>query len=300
MSASGGSNGRRTPPDAAAGRKAIPRSAEQTQGGQAAARRMTSRQVEEVIGETGRGERLFIFLDYDGTLVRIRRTPDVATLHPARRRLLERLAGKAFVCVVSGRSLSDIRRTVGIPGLSYAGNHGLEISLHDRLWVHPRARAIGPSLEKTVRRIEVGLSGFAGAFVERKGVTASVHYRLMARRLVPDLKAAVGKAVGAAGGRIVLTEGKKVIELRPRFAWDKGSAVREILRRQRPGPGAVTIYIGDDRTDEDAFEALRRRAVTIRVGMRGSTAARFRLTGVDAVWRLLRALDKAHRGPGAA
>ncbi len=243
--------------------------------------------VEKRLAEIGTGRPLCIFLDYDGTLVPIRQKPGLAALHPARRRLLERLSGTAFVCVVSGRSLANLKERVGIPGLSYVGNHGLEIRHGGRTWVHPKARTIEPKLEEAAERIEAGLAVFPGAFVERKGVTASVHHRNMAPRLLPRLKAAVRRAIAPAGSRILLAEGKKVLELLPNVAWHKGRAVRKVLQLLKPGPGAALVYIGDDRTDEDAFAMLGRKAVTVRVGSRGPTRAEFRLPDVASVWRLL-------------
>ncbi len=243
--------------------------------------------VEKRIAEIGSGRPLCVFLDYDGTLVPIRPKPGLAVLHPARRRLLERLSETAFVCVVSGRSLANLKQRVGIQSLSYVGNHGLEIFLRGRTWVHPKARTIEPKLEEAAERIEVALAGLAGAFVERKGVTASVHYRSLASRLVPRLRAAVRRAIAPAGGRISLAEGKKVLELLPSVAWHKGRAVRKVLRLLKPGPDAAVVYIGDDRTDEDAFAALGRKAVTVCVGAARRTRAEFRLPDVASVWRLL-------------
>jgi trehalose 6-phosphate phosphatase len=242
--------------------------------------------------EAARGAgRLLLFLDYDGTLVRIRKTPEQAVLGPRRKRFLERLARRTFVCVVSGRSLGDVRRLAAARGVAYVGNHGLEIADGRWRWVHPEASRLKPVLAAALADVRRAARGFPGVFVENKGLTGSVHYRLMAARRYPELKRIVAGEIGKRGLDLKMTEGKKVFEVRPRVPWDKGKGVREILRRRGAKPPAVSVYIGDDRTDEDAFRVLGRRDITVLVGPRRPTLARFRLDGVPEVWRFLRALD---------
>ena len=91
-------------------------------------------------------------------------------------------------------------------------------------------------------------------------------------------------------GRLKLTEGKKVFEIRPAVAWDKGKAVLCLMDRLDPQGRATPVYLGDDRTDEDAFRALAGRGLTVCIGGRRPTAAQYRLPDVAAVWRFLQAL----------
>jgi trehalose 6-phosphate phosphatase len=243
--------------------------------------------------EAARGAgRLLLFLDYDGTLVRIRKTPAQAVLGPRRRRFLERLARRAFVCVVSGRSLGDVRRLVAARGVAFVGNHGLEIADGRWRWVHPEASRLKPVLASTLADIRRAARGIPGVFVENKGLTGSIHYRLMAARRYPELKKIVRGEIGTRGPDLKMTEGKKVFEIRPRVLWDKGRGVREILRRRGATPPALCLYIGDDRTDEDAFRALGRRGITVLVGPKRPTLARFQLDGVPEVWEFLRFLER--------
>ncbi|MEN6312414.1 MAG: HAD-IIB family hydrolase, partial [Acidobacteriota bacterium] len=97
--------------------------------------------------------RLGLFLDYDGTLVPIRKTPELAVLKPSRRRLLERLSRNIFVCIVSGRSLDDIRKLVDLRDIAYIGNHGLEMTYRNLRWTHPHAVRARPVLRETLVRI---------------------------------------------------------------------------------------------------------------------------------------------------
>ncbi len=233
---------------------------------------------------------LSVFLDYDGTLVRIRERPELARLGPKRRDALRRLGRRAKVAIVSGRPLAEVRRMVGVPGLAYVGNHGLEIRAGGRTWVHPEAVRRAGAVDRAVSAIEARIPDFPGVFVENKGLTASVHYRLAKPRLRGLLRDIVAEEVRRSRGRIVLSEGKKVFEIRPDVPWDKGRGVRALMRRAGFAGPRFPIYIGDDRTDEDAFRALGDRGLTIRVGSCRGTAARRCLRSVEDVWRFLAAL----------
>ena len=95
------------------------------------------------VRDLGASQDLVVFLDYDGTLVGLRARPDLARLSHRRRVLLETLGRTAIVAVVTGRSLAEARRLVGLPSLAYIGNHGLEIAYGNATWVHPEARGRG-------------------------------------------------------------------------------------------------------------------------------------------------------------
>jgi len=246
--------------------------------------------MKELLDLVPSGVPLAVFLDYDGTLVPIRRRPELARLDPRRRDELRRLARRALVGIVSGRPLAELRRMVGVPGSAYVGNHGLEIRANGWTWIHPEAARTARLVARAAAAIEAVSSGIPGTFVEDKGLTASVHFRLAARRHLAPLRAAVVDEVRRNGGALELSRGKKVYEIKPNIAWDKGRGVLEILRRSCGFPPPFTMYIGDDRTDEDAFRCLRDWGLTIRVGSSRRTLARHRLRRVGDVWDLLAAL----------
>jgi trehalose-phosphatase len=246
--------------------------------------------MRDILALVPAGAPLAIFLDYDGTLVRIRERPELARLGPKRRAELARLGRRAKVAVVSGRPLAEVRRLVGVPGLAYVGNHGLEIRADGRTWVHPEAARRVGAVGRTVSAIEARISDLPGVFVEDKGLTASVHYRMARPRLRGPLHDIVAEEVGRSRGRVVLSQGKKVFEIRPNVPWDKGRGVRRLMLRAGFAGPRFPIYIGDDRTDEDAFRALGDRGLTIRVGSCRGTAARHCLGAVKDVWKLLAAL----------
>ena len=173
------------------------------------------------------------------------------------RAVLFRLAERSdtTLAILSGRALADVRARVGVAGLYYAGNHGLEIAGPGLERVHPGAEAALSALRAAAGELERALADVPGALVEGKGVSLSVHYRGVA----PDRRRAVRDVAWQAGRRHVglrCTEGRMVVELRPDVAWDKGAAL-DFIRASLPhGEGGPALFVGDDRTDEDAFRAL--------------------------------------------
>ena len=245
--------------------------------------------------------RLALYLDYDGTLTPLRDHPDRAKLSPAMRKALESCIARrdVDVAIVSGRSLANVQAIADEPGLTYAGNHGLEIEgpgmpdfVHEDL-VHYRHRT--EELAEALRGCEVD-----GAWTEAKGPTLTFHYRAVPENRRAEIVAEVRETIGAAGYQA--RDAHCAVEARPPIGWDKGRAVLHILRA-RYGPSwseeVRVIYIGDDHTDEDAFRFLAGLASTFRVGSADTpTAARRRLPDVNAVQSLLEWL--AVRGTGGA
>jgi len=243
--------------------------------------------MREILRMITPGRRLFLFLDYDGTLVPIERTPDRAVLPPRKKSFLEALSERMFVCIVSGRSLADVRRRVGIDGLAYIGNHGLEASWGRRTWVHPLAKKRLPVLGRLLKRIEARTQRFPRLLIENKGVTGSVHFRRLDPALVSPLRRIVADEVRRKPGAFVVTEGKKVLEIRPNLDWDKGVGIQKLMKWLPRESDPLRIFIGDDRTDEDAFRSLGGDSITIHVGARRNSRARYRLADVERVWEFL-------------
>lgn len=202
---------------------------------------------------------LGLFSDLDGTLSAIAPTPDVATLLPGVADLLvQALSTFDLVAVVSGRTTADAQRMVGVPGILYIGNHGLEHLNEDGVTIHVR-----PEAEPWVRAINHVLANIQGPLierypklmVERKGVTATIHLRGIEEPQQAEgaIYRAIVEAASPEGLRV--TRGKLVVELRPPLDVDKGVAIEDFIQA-RGLRGA--IYLGDDQTDIDAFRTLQR------------------------------------------
>ncbi len=232
---------------------------------------------------------VFLFLDYDGTLTPIVATPDLAFCPPEVRAILAELRdlSKIYVAIISGRSLEDVREKVGIPGIIYVGNHGLEIEnpagRHKKKLTPPRAK----ELEVIKQNIQDSLAGISGILFEDKGPILTVHYR----NVLPEYFQLVGRVVAEGiskwKDRWKIARGKMVFEIRPKADFSKGKAVRELFK-SLPTSSFLPVYLGDDQTDEDAFRAIKGKGIAVLVGEQGhSSEAGYYLQDPAEVWEFL-------------
>jgi trehalose 6-phosphate phosphatase len=242
---------------------------------------------------------LAVFYDFDGTLSEIVEDPDSARLVDGAADALTSLSAACPVAILSGRDLADVRERIGLPGLWYAGSHGFELTGPDGTHhQNPEAAASIPVLAGAAADLADQLGHIPGVVVEHKRFGVAVHYRNAARDRVGEVAA----AVRTAGQRTALrvTTGREVIELRPNIDWDKGKTLHWVLDYIRDNEGAgplLPIYLGDDITDEDAFDAVDDDGIAILVrhsddGDR-ATAARYALDDPDRVREFTERL--AHR-----
>ena len=240
-------------------------------------------------------DRISLFLDFDGTLVPIAVDPASPRLdsraHETLRMLLDRES--LVTTILSGRAVEDLYGRIQLPGFIYAGNHGLEIFGRDLRFVEPVAAGRSKQLEKLCDELAADLRPFAGAQVEFKGLTASIHYRRAADEDFPAIKRAVHSAVARTGDLFRLNCGRKVFEVMPHINWHKGAAVRWINGQLTAGTDAshslLSVCLGDDTSDEEAFAALP-DAITIKVGDGLRSRARYQLKDPAAVHEFLRRL----------
>lgn len=226
-----------------------------------------------------------LLTDYDGTLTPIVERPELANLPDGVRDLLQALSRQRCITVgiVSGRALADLKGKVAVNGIVYAGNHGLEIEGLGLNFTHPLAAETTPVIRVIRQVLKRALGTIRGVLVEDKGLTLSVHFRQVEARKASEVKSTFEHIVSNAQalGRIRITQGKKVYEVRPAVAWDKGKAVKLLMKRCGKGgrkSGLLPIYLGDDLTDEDAFRAIKDYGIGISVSVGDAiqdTAARY-------------------------
>lgn len=243
------------------------------------------------------GRHLLLLTDFDGTIADIVPTPDMAEVSETVSREFDALAALESVTagVVSGRRLADVRARTGEAAEFVAGLHGLEIAGPDGRFHHPVLETVEPIIRRLDGEATRKLNWCAGIELENKTYALTCHVRRVApadaglalRQFTalaePDLQAHV----------LRLLMGSKAYELLPAADWNKGNAVqwiRAAVARRVPRPVAV-VYLGDDRTDEEAFAVLGGPDTAIGVGDRpGEELIDWRLAGPASVGRFFHRL----------
>ena len=192
------------------------------------------------------------------------------------------------VAIVTGRALADARARIRLGGLSIAGNHGLEWFIAGER----KRAAVSPAMMRALRAARKELMSLEkrwdGVYVEDKMLSISVHFR-RARAHPRAIEREVRRITQRAGAkRLRIIGGVFVLNILPKAGYDKGRAAAMWASRLKSSKNAVSIFIGDDETDEDAFRALR-RGITIRVknGKNAETSARYTLNNTESVRRFL-------------
>jgi trehalose 6-phosphate phosphatase len=213
-----------------------------------------------------------LLFDVDGTLAPIASRPELARVPDETRAELSRLTGRyRLVACLSGRPGAQAAELVGVPGIRYVGNHGLELD--------PGAR----ELEAEIARFRTTVDGVWP--IEDKVLSLSFHYRE-----VPDERAARASlepiAASARAAGLEARWGRKVLEIRPRSPVDKGTAVQILVR---DAAASRALYAGDDTTDLDAFRGLSEAGL--------ECAVRIAVASPEAAPALLEAADLVVDGP---
>ena len=239
-----------------------------------------------------------VLTDIDGTLAPIVPTPDLSEVPKELRELLRRLSRRCRVVAgISGRAAEEAFKLVGLEEIVYYGNHGFEVLRGSEVEVIPEATPYRAAIEELEEKAREEL-GPLGAFIEEKGITASIHYRNVSSEVGERCKAFVKREGERLGLRI--TVGRGVVEARPPVRADKGTSVRRLIEEYSP---ERALFIGDDTTDLDAFrelEALREEGMlveTLRVGVKSdevpleiTSESDLIVDGVEGVEEVLRVL----------
>jgi trehalose 6-phosphate phosphatase len=243
-------------------------------------------------------ERLWLFLDYDGTLADFAPTPDHVTPDPEVVGLLARLVQqpRILVAVVSGRRLNHVEILVPVPGILLAGTYGVELRLpNEKRIERVPYHTIRPTLDSLKPRWEALIANHHGFFLEDKGWALALHARFAAddeteQVLTTARHMATIAAEDAPADRFRILGGHKFLEIGPRLA-HKGRTIDYLLDHY-PVPGTLPVYMGDDDKDEEAFGAIQARggiAILVAAEPRDSVAD-LRLESPQAARRWLETL----------
>ncbi|CAL0320363.1 unnamed protein product [Lupinus luteus] len=225
----------------------------------------------EQIMEASKGKKIVMFLDYDGTLSPIVEDPDRAFMSNSMRKTLMKLARCFPTAIVTGRCKDKVYNFVRLAELYYAGSHGLDIKGPTRtskynkdrkaetLIFQPASQFL-PMIDQVYQQLVDKMKPIPGSIVEHNKFCVSVHFRCVDEKKWSELAHQV-KSILKNYPKLRLTQGRKVLEIRPNIKWDKGKALEFLLESLGLSNcnDVFPIYIGDDRSDEDAFKKLRDR-----------------------------------------
>jgi trehalose 6-phosphate phosphatase len=242
--------------------------------------------------------RVWLFLDYDGTLAEFAPTPDHVTPDREVIELVTRLAQLETmrVAVISGRRLNQIQALLPVPHVLLAGTYGVELQLpNGERYERIALDEVRPTLDQIKPRWIQLITGQQGYFLEDKGWSLALHARFANEAEADDILAQARLLASdlLTPDRFRLLGGQRFLEVAPR-AINKGETVGYILD-QFAWPGALPVYLGDDDKDEEAFAAIKARhglALVVAAQPR-PTQANCRLDSPASVRRWLHELVKA-------
>ncbi|KAJ8619189.1 hypothetical protein MRB53_015375 [Persea americana] len=218
------------------------------------------------ITNASKGKQIVMFLDYDGTLSPIVDDPDRAFMSDQMRKVVKEVARYFPTAIVSGRCRDKVYSFVKLAGLFYAGSHGMDIKgpaeyqKGNKPVLFQPASEFLPMIDEVYKALVEKTKSTPGAKVENNKFCLSVHFRRVDEKWWSALAEQV-RSVLKEYPKLRLTQGRKVLEVRPTIKWDKGKALEFLLESLGFANcnDVLPVYIGDDRTDEDAFKVLRDR-----------------------------------------
>ena len=248
-----------------------------------------------------------LITDVDGTISPTAATPQQARISPLCHHYLAILGKQlALIAALSGRPVKEVKDMIGIDGMVYIGNHGLERWMGDHSEFLKEARDYPGAIKAVIEELN-SLLAIKGLSIENKGVTATIHYRRC-----PDTELAKRESLAAienspqAKSLRIMQESKYAINLLPPVKVDKGTAVLNLIQEYNLQGG---IYLGDDITDIYAFRAMRTATSDLdfqglAIGITGpempdelTAEADFTLDGVAEVERFLKWMSEAAGQP---
>ncbi|CAI0546682.1 unnamed protein product [Linum tenue] len=228
--------------------------------------------------KVAKGKKIVVFLDYDGTLSPIVDDPNSAFMSDEMRAAVREVAKCFPTAIISGRSREKVKEFVQLSNVYYAGSHGMDIMAPPRpvkscegntptvvmdkkgteVLFQP-AKSFLPAIQKILTELEEETAKIKGAMVEDNRFCVSVHFRHV-KDEVKHHHLLVKKLSVQKQNSSLINSKAQVMEIRPTIEWDKGHAVEYFLETLGlSNSDVLPVYIGEDRTDEDAFKVIQRR-----------------------------------------
>lgn len=242
-----------------------------------------------------------LLLDFDGTLSPIVSTPKKAIVPQRTKELLHILSNKDnyYLGVISGRNLVDLKNKINLSNIIYAGNHGIKGEIYQKKFLYPVTKEVLVVLNAIKKDLKQLADQYSGILIEDKKPGISFHFRLLEGNQLTLLKSLFNKIMlpYLKQGLISIVSGKKVFDIRPKVNWHKGYFVKMLIDHisKTTNSKPLTIYIGDDKTDEDVFLYLPRnitRNITIKIG-KNKSGAKYYLKNQGEVVKFLEWLNSS-------
>lgn len=250
----------------------------------------------EIVEAIENADQVLLFLDYDGTLVSFKDKPNDVTTTKSVKNVLRKLIKnpKFSIFMITGRELNDIKNLLDAEGASFAALHGLQMEISDgKKFVWPNAEKSRLFLEEIKEDVFSEFKGEKGIYIEDKELTLAFHYRLLPKEKIKDAAKRFREIVKKRDDKNMLEviKGAELLEVRPK-GWNKGKATEFLLKKFAKNKNSIPIYIGDDTTDEDAFDFLKNHGMTIFVSNDSgkSTSAQYWVKNPDEVLIFLKSL----------
>ncbi|MBI2196076.1 trehalose-phosphatase [Candidatus Daviesbacteria bacterium] len=233
-----------------------------------------------------------LMLDFDGTLTPIVKSPKEAKLSYEMKNLLIKLSKKEglYLAIISGRKLADLKKKVNLQNIIYGGSHGLEGEIFGQKQSFPIPNKTLVILRNIREQLNKLAGQITGVFIEDKGSVLSFHYRLVDKQQIPELRLLFKEILQpyVEDGSISSVAGKMVFTIHPKVNWNKGSFAKMVVEKIPTNSKTVptAVFIGDDTTDEDVFQVLK-KSITIKVGASNQSSAKYRLKDTKDVFSFL-------------
>lgn len=222
-----------------------------------------------------------LLLDFDGVLSAIALTPDEAFISEENKGLVKKCMKFFPVAIITGRELSEIKGKMGIKNILYIASHGLEWEKDGKYFFKSVQKNIIQTINLAKNKIKMLAKRYPGMILESKNFMFAVHYRKMTPKLAESFVKEVISILKpiTKNHKLRLDHNLKTFELRPHVNWDKGDSALFVVDyfNKKTKKRCTPIFIGDGLTDEDAFRALKKNGITIRVGQNRKSLAKWYL-----------------------
>ncbi len=233
-----------------------------------------------------------IFLDLDGSFAPTTSGDVDAFLWQRLKQLLSSLVARSGVSIaaMSGQDRSDLQARLGIAGITYLGNHGLEISGPGHIFIEPSATAKSEDLKALATLLASRLQEYSGIAIEEKGLSISVQFGQVSPEQLEQVRRAVHGVLSTSDHPFQLNTRDTTFEIRPRVYWNKSDAVTWV-KEQVGHPEALVLYIDDNRSGENPAATIK-DAIVLKVGQHSESSPEYELEGPHQVIDCLSWLDK--------